>query len=101
MMSRLLRPDRAERPASLGLSLALLRGVAWLLALVGYFGPWIGREAAALAWNAYDLFDLLRLLPQIESGALSVNLYTLRLPLVGLAVLLPLLVARAPNVWRW
>lgn len=101
MMSRLQRPERAERRELLGLPLALLRGVAWLLALIGYFGPWIGRQAAALAWNAYDLFDLLRLLPQIESGAVRVNLYTLRLPLVGLAVLLPLLLARAPHGWRW
>ncbi len=70
------------------------------LTLIGYFGPWVGRRAAALAWNAYDLFDLLRLLPEIETGALSVNLQTLRLPLVGLAVLLPLLLAQADRRWR-
>jgi hypothetical protein len=73
---------------------------AWVIALIGYFGPWVGRQAAALAWNAYDLFDLLRLLPEIETGALSVNLQTLRLPLVGLAVLLPVLLADATLVWR-
>ncbi|MFP4396350.1 MAG: hypothetical protein ACLFTI_13925 [Anaerolineales bacterium] len=105
MMSRLPRPERAARPASIRQPLALLRGAAWLLALIGYFGPWIGREAAALAWNAYDLFDLLRLLPQIESGVVRVNLYTLRLPLVGLAVLLPLLITspatRASRWQRW
>jgi len=74
--------------------------VAWGIALVGYFGPWVGRRAAALAWNAYDLFDLLRLLPEIETGALSVNLQALRLPLVGLAVLLPILLVGAPIAWR-
>ncbi len=74
--------------------------VTWGIALVGYFGPWVGRRAAALAWNAYDLFDLLRLLPEIETGALSVNLQTLRLPLVGLAVLLPVFLADAPTLWR-
>ncbi len=73
---------------------------AWVIALVGYFGPWVGRQAAALAWNAYDLFDLLRLLPEIETGALSVNLQTLRLPLVGLAVLLPMLLVDGRSVWR-
>jgi len=73
---------------------------AWGIALVGYFGPWVGRRAAALAWNAYDLFDLLRLLPEIETGVLSVNLQALRLPLVGLAVLLPALLAAAPCIWR-
>jgi hypothetical protein len=73
---------------------------AWGIALVGYFGPWVGRRAAALAWNAYDLFDLLRLLPEIETGALSVNLQALRLPLVGLAVLLPMLLTEMHRVWR-
>lgn len=70
---------------------------AWLLALVGYFGPWIAHHSAALAWNAFDLFDLLRLLPHIETGALVVNLYALRLPLVGLALWLPLLLSAAPR----
>ncbi|MBN1248562.1 MAG: hypothetical protein JXC32_12960, partial [Anaerolineae bacterium] len=71
------------------------RLVLWLVALVSYFAPWIAREpvSAALAWNAYDLFDLLRFLPEIETGAVSVNLQALRLPLVGLAVLLPILLA--------
>ena len=73
---------------------------AWGSALVGYFGPWVGRRSAALAWNAYDLFDLLRLLPEIETGALSVNLQALRLPLLGLAVLLPVLLAKAHRLWR-
>ncbi|MBN1876120.1 MAG: hypothetical protein JXA33_17990 [Anaerolineae bacterium] len=73
---------------------------AWGITLAGYFGPWVGRRAAALAWNAYDLFDLLRLLPEIETGALSVNLQALRLPLVGLAVLLPALLADARPGWR-
>jgi len=72
----------------------------WLVALIGYGGPWVGRRAAALAWNAYDLFDLLRLLPEIETGVLSVNLQTLRLPLVGLAVLLPMLLAPTAAGWR-
>jgi hypothetical protein len=74
---------------------------AWLLALIGYFGPWVGHKAAALAWNAYDLSYILRFLPQIESLALDVNLQALRLPLVGLAVLLPLLFADARPGWRW
>ena len=73
---------------------------AWMIALVGYCGPWVGRRAAALAWNAYDLFDVLRLLPEIETGALSVNLQTLRLPLVGLAVLLPMLLTGMNRVWQ-
>ena len=74
---------------------------AWASALIGYFGPWIGHKTAALAWNAYDLFDILRFLPQIETFKLMVNLQTLRLPLIGLSVLLPLIVADAAPAWRW
>ncbi len=72
----------------------------WLTATWGYFGPWVGLKPAALAWNAYDLFDLLRLLPEIETGALHVHLQSLRLPLVGLAVLCPWLLAEARLSWR-
>lgn len=74
---------------------------AWALAAAGYFGPWIAHPTAALAWNAFDLFDILRILPEIETLALAVNLYALRLPAVGLALLLPLLLAEARPVWRW
>lgn len=84
-----------DRRVQLGTTLAV-----WIAALVGYFGPWIGRRAAALAWNAYDLFDLLRLLPEIETGALSVYLQALRLPLVGLAVLLPLILVETHWISR-
>ena len=74
--------------------------VAWSVALAGIFGPWIAHSSAALAWNAFDLFDILRILPEIETLALTVNLYALRLPLVGLALLLPFLVSRAHVLWR-
>ena len=74
--------------------------ILWAAALVGYFGPWIARRplSAALAWNAYDLYALSRLLPEIESGALTVNLQALQLPLLALAILLPLLAARW-SIW--
>jgi hypothetical protein len=70
----------------------------WLVALIGYFAPWVYRQppTPALGWNAYDLFALLRLLPEIEAGTLAVNLQSLQLPLLGLAVLLPALLVRAP-----
>lgn len=74
----------------------------WLEALIAYFAPWIARQpvSAALAWNAYDLFDLLRFLPEIETGAVTVNLQALRLPLLGLAVLLPVLLSSFGNLPR-
>jgi len=75
--------------------------VAWAVALIGYLGPWLDHRAAALAWNAYDMFAILRLLPEIETGAVAVNMQALRLPLVALAVLLPVLAAPLARGWRW
>jgi hypothetical protein len=94
-------PERSVGSESYtSLQLALL--LPWLVALVSYFAPWVARHpmSAALAWNGYDLFDLLRFLPEIESGALAVNLQALRLPLVGLAVLLPVLLAKSAKPVR-
>jgi len=83
---------------------SVVEAIAWTGALIGYFGPWITGPAwgAALSWNAYDLFDLMRLLPDIETGALSVNLQTLHFPLLGLAILLPTLGSRpVRRWWQW
>ena len=74
----------------------------WVLALVGYFSPWISRQpfSAATNWNAYDLYDAVLLLPEIETGAISVNLQSLRAPLLGLAVLLCLHLAGSRQLFR-
>lgn len=78
----------------------------WFIAVNGYFGAWVLRQprSAALAWNAYELFNLLRFLPEIETGAVHANLHTFRLPLLGLAMLLPLLMTKfslPESTQRW
>jgi hypothetical protein len=92
-----LKPDPPSAPPTRDRrAVQLVMPAVWLVALVGYFAPWISRQpvSAALAWNAYDLYALLRLLPEIETGTLTVNLQTLQLPLLALAALLPMLAAR-------
>jgi len=93
-----VNPLTPTRPNIVDGALMLL----WTVACVGYFGPWIARRpaSAALSWNAYDLFALLRLLPEIESGALRVNLQALQLPSLALAVLLPVLAAQRSTFLR-
>lgn len=91
------RPSRRVLPVR-EVGLLLL----WFAALIGYFAPWVHRQppTAALGWNAFDLFAVLRLLPDIEAGTLAVNLQSLQLPLLALAVLLPALLVRAPLIIR-
>jgi len=95
-----MKGDAANRPSGSDAPRCGIELAAWSVALAGIFGPWVAHSSAALAWNAFDLFDILRILPEIETLALTVNLYTLRLPLVGLALLLPFLVSRAHVLWR-
>jgi hypothetical protein len=92
---------QAPSPRSLPLREASLL-LLWVAALAGYFAPWVARHppSAALGWSAHDLFALLRVLPEIEAGTVIVNLQTLQLPLLALAVLLPALLVRAPLVVR-
>jgi hypothetical protein len=78
-----------------------LQIIAWAAAVSGYFAPWIAHQAAALALNPYDLFRMLPLMPGVEAGALAVNAHALRLPLIGLGVALPWLLAHARWGWRW
>ncbi len=78
-----------------------LRIVAWTAAVIGYFAPWIAHRAAALALNPYDLFRMVYLLPPVETGTLQVNAQALRLPLIGLGLALPWLLADARWIWRW
>lgn len=93
-MARSQIPRQPRRDVHIGRAATLL---LWVIALVGYFGPWVGLRppSAALGWNAYDLFVLLRVLPEIESRAVTVNLQTLQLPLLCLAALLPAVLGRA------
>ncbi len=63
-------------------SFLLLHGAA----LGGLFAPWIAHRAAGLAFNLYDLYDLVMHLPQVESQALHIQLQTLRFPFLALAL---------------
>ncbi len=76
----------------------LLLGAAML---GGLFAPWVAHRAAGLAFNLYDLYDLVIHLPPVESGSLHLQLQTLRFPFLVLALLLPWLLRRAaPGVRR-
>lgn len=64
------RLGRIDRTAWLRRKLApvrLLLPLGWLLASVGYFGPWITHETAALTLTGVDLGEFVKFLPVGES----------------------------------
>jgi hypothetical protein len=50
----------------------VLAPVGWALAAVGYFGPWIGHETAALTLSGVDMGEFVKFLPPVVDGSLDV-----------------------------
>jgi len=72
----------------------------WLLplgpvvAIAGYFGPWIAHETAALTITGAELAEAVKFYPQVQSGAAAITRELFFAPLVAAAILLGLLVNR-------
>ncbi len=70
------------------------RRVALLLALVGYWLPWLTHPAAALRLNGYELSEWITFLPGVRDGSSPLNRLVFLLPLAGLALLCALAAAQ-------
>src|SRR5437870_3045187 len=87
-MSAGFQPNRLDR-----------RWLALLLALVGYWLPWLTAPAAALRLNGYELSEWITFLPGVRDGSLPLNRLVFLLPLACLALLFALAAARpAPTL---
>lgn len=69
---------------------------ALLLALLGYWSPWLTHSAAALRLNGYELSEWVTFLPGVRSGDLALSRLLFLLPLVSLALLLSAVATRVP-----
>jgi len=75
------------------------RRLALLLALVGYWLPWLTHPAAALRLNGYELSEWITFLPGVRDGSAPLNRLVFLLPLACLALLCALAAARpAPTL---
>ena len=72
------------------------RLVALVLALVGYWSPWLTHATAALRLNGYELSEWITFLPGVRSGELPLSRLLFLLPLACLALLLSLIATRVP-----
>ncbi len=61
-----------------------------LLALAGYFGPWVDHRAAGLVITGLDLGEYVKFLPEVRSGALRVWRLGYYLPLIAVSLALSL-----------
>ncbi|MCC7361643.1 MAG: hypothetical protein IT317_19320 [Anaerolineales bacterium] len=70
------------------------RPAALLLALAGYWLPWLTHPAAALRLNGYELSEWVTFLPAVRDGSSSLTRLAFLLPLAALALLCALAAAR-------
>ena len=61
---------------------------ALLVALAGFWSPWLTHPAAALRLNGFDLAEWVTFLPGVRDGSLPLSRVAFRLPLACLALLL-------------
>lgn len=82
-------------------------GVKWgilissLLALVGYFGPWINHRVAGLVIIGLDLGEYVKFLVPVRSGQISVWREGFYLPLVTVSLALSLSAYRDRFAYWW
>lgn len=50
----------------------VLAPIGWALAAIGYFGPWIAHETAALTLSGVDMGEFVKFLPSVLDGSLQV-----------------------------
>ncbi len=72
-----------------------------LLALVGYFGPWIGNPVAGLVVIGLDMGEYVKFLPSILDGSIQVWREGFYLPLVAVSLALSLQAFRKERRYGW
>ena len=72
-----------------------------LLALAGYFGPWVGHPVAGLVITGLDLGEYVKFLPPVRSGAIWLWRPGFYAPLVAVSAGCILVAYRQAPAYRW
>lgn len=83
------------------LSVRLLLLFGWGLAAIGYFGPWIAHETAALTLSGVDMGEFVKFLPGVLDGSLTVIRQLFYLPPFVVVVSVALLVGSDRLGFPW
>jgi hypothetical protein len=85
---------KIDRAASSRRGLAVVRMLlllGWVLAAVGYYGPWIGHPTAALTLSGVDMGEFVKFLPGVLDGSLAVTRQIFYLPPLAVVISIALL----------
>lgn len=65
--------------------------LGWILAAIGYYGPWIAHKTAALTLTGSDMAEFVKFLPGVLDGSMHVARQLFYLPPVAVALSVALL----------
>lgn len=96
------RKDRVEPDRSTFVQmLRWLLPMSGLLALAGYFGPWVPHPAGGLVVTGLDLGEYVKFLPPVQSGQISLWREAFYLPLVTISLAFSLYAWRPECGYSW
>ncbi len=93
--------DRSSWPTARSSAAAMLLPLGWLLATVGYYGPWIAHTTAALTLSGVDMGEFVKFLPGIQDGLVEITRQLFYLPAFSVAVSVALLVGSQQLRFPW
>jgi hypothetical protein len=93
--------DRGASPRNRLTVVRLLLPVGWVVAAIGYFGPWIGHPTAALTLSGVDLGEFVKFLPDVLDGSLQVMRQLFYLPPFAIVVSVALLIGLRQLGYPW
>jgi hypothetical protein len=75
--------------------------IGWLFAAIGYYGPWIAHQTAALTLTGIDMAEFVKFLPGVLDGSLHIIRQLFYLPPLAATVGVALLVGSPSLRYPW
>jgi hypothetical protein len=97
-LSQLASSTRSGRLLSV---MRLLLPVGWVVVAVGYFGPWIAHQTAALTLTGVDMGEFVKFLPSVVDGSLQLARQLFYLPPFAVVVSIALLSSLDELNYAW
>jgi hypothetical protein len=84
--------DRTARKRGRFRPIRFLLPAGWVLAAIGYLGPWLSHSTAALTLSGVDMAEFVKFLPEVIEGSLTITRQIFYLPPFAIVFSIALLV---------
>ena len=75
--------------------------VASLVVVIGFLGPWVPHQTAALTITGYEMSEFAKFFPQVQGGVVPVTRALFVTPLLAAMVSIALVVRQLDKGWRF